>query len=72
MVSGWRTHGKLACSYCIENKKAFMLTNNNKTSFFFYFRQQFLLTGDKYRKYIKDFFVRRVERDGALPLFFSE
>ena len=49
-----------------------MLTNNNKTSFFFYFRQQFLLTGDKYRKYIKDFFVGRVERDGALPLFFSE
>jgi hypothetical protein len=72
MVSGWRTHRKLACPYCIENKKAFMLTNNNKTSFFFNFRQQFLLTGDKYRKNIKDFFVGRVERDVALPLFFNE
>jgi len=72
MVSSLRTHGKLACPYCIKNKKAFMLTNNNKTSFFFYFHQQFLLTGHKYRKNIKDFFIGRVEKDVALPLFSSE
>ena len=23
MVSGWSTHGKLACLYCMENNKAF-------------------------------------------------
>ena len=27
-------HGKLACSYCMENNKAFTLTNNDQTSFF--------------------------------------
>ncbi|KAL9366182.1 hypothetical protein Peur_037381 [Populus x canadensis] len=26
MVSGWSTHGKLACLYCMENNKAFTLT----------------------------------------------
>ena len=25
MVSGWSTHGKLACPYCMENNKAFTL-----------------------------------------------
>jgi len=35
MVCGWSTHGKLACSYCIENNKAFTLTNGGKTSFFY-------------------------------------
>jgi len=34
MVSSWSTHGKLACIYCMENNKAFTLTNNGKTSFF--------------------------------------
>jgi hypothetical protein len=34
MVSGWSTHGKLACPYCMENNKAFTLTNRGKASFF--------------------------------------
>ena len=34
MVSGWSTHGKLTCPYCMENNKAFTLTNRAKTSFF--------------------------------------
>jgi hypothetical protein len=34
MVSGWSTYGKLACSCCMENKKAFILTNRGKASFF--------------------------------------
>ena len=34
MVSGWSTHGKLACPYCMENNKAFTLTNGGKASFF--------------------------------------
>ena len=27
MAFGWSTHGKLACPYCMENNKAFTLTN---------------------------------------------
>jgi len=34
MVSGWSTHEKLACPYCIENNKAFTLTNGGKASVF--------------------------------------
>jgi hypothetical protein len=34
MLSGWSTHGKLACPYCMENNKAFTLTNGGKTSSF--------------------------------------
>jgi hypothetical protein len=34
MVSGWSTHGKLACPYCVENNKTFTLTNRGKTTFF--------------------------------------
>jgi len=34
MLSGWSTHGKLACLYYMENKKAFTLTNRGKASFF--------------------------------------
>ena len=34
MVSGWSTHGKLACPYCMGNNKAFTLTNRGKAFFF--------------------------------------
>jgi len=34
MVSGWSTHEKLACPYCMENNKAFTLTNGGKAFFF--------------------------------------
>jgi uncharacterized Zn-finger protein len=34
MISGWSTHGKLACPYCTENNKAFTLTNGGKAFFF--------------------------------------
>ena len=33
MVSGWSTHGKLACPYCMQNNKAFTLTNRGKAFF---------------------------------------
>ena len=39
MVSGWSTHGKLACTYCMENNKAFTLTNEGKASFFYCHRR---------------------------------
>jgi hypothetical protein len=34
MLSSWSTHGKLACPYCMENNKAFTLTNEGKAFFF--------------------------------------
>jgi hypothetical protein len=71
MVFGWSTNEKLACSYCMENNKAFMLTNGSKMSFF-YCHRQFLPTDHKYRKNRKDFFVSRVQRDVALLLLSGE
>jgi hypothetical protein len=71
MLSGWRTHGKLACPYCMENNKAFTLRNGGKTSFFDYHRH-FLPHNHKYRKNRKDFFVGRVEKDVAPPRLFGE
>jgi hypothetical protein len=49
MVFGWSTHGKLACPYCMENNKAFTLTNMGKASFF-YCHHHFLLPNHRYRK----------------------
>jgi len=66
MVSGWSTYRKLACPYCMENNKAFTLTNRGKTSFFYYHRR-FLPPNHRYRKNRKDFFVSRVEKDVAPP-----
>jgi hypothetical protein len=71
MVSGWSTHGKLACPYCMENNKAFTLTNRGKT-FFFYCHHHFLPPKHRYRKNIKDLFVGRVEKDVAPPRLSSE
>jgi len=71
MVSSWSTHGKLACPYCIENNKAFTLTNEGKTSFFDCYCR-FLPTNHRYRKNKKDFFVKRVEKDVAPPRFSGE
>ncbi|KAL9390464.1 hypothetical protein Peur_019069 [Populus x canadensis] len=71
MVSGWSTHGKLACPYCMENNKAFTLTNGGKASFFDCHRR-FLPHNHRYRKNIKDFFVGRVENDVAPPRLAGE
>jgi len=71
MVYGWSTHGKLACPYCIENNKAFTLTNWGKASFF-YCHRRFLPPNHRYRKNRKDFFVGRVEKDVAPPRLSGE
>jgi len=71
MLFGWSTHGKLACSYCMENNKAFTLTNRGKASFF-YCHCRFLPHNHRYRKNRKDFFVDRVEKDVASPRLSGE
>jgi superfamily II helicase len=71
MISSWSTHGKLACSYCMENNKASMLTNRDNASFC-NCHHRFLPTNHRYRKNRKDFFVGRVENDVAPSRLFSE
>jgi hypothetical protein len=61
MLSSWSTYGKLACPYCIENNKAFTLTNGGQASFF-YCHRRFLPPNHRYRK---NFFIGRVEKDVA-------
>jgi len=71
MLSSWSTHEKLACPYCMENNKAFMLTNGGKASFFDCHRR-FLPHNHRYRKNRKDFFVGRVEKDVSPPRLSGE
>jgi hypothetical protein len=71
MLSGWSTHGKLTCPYCMENNKAFTLANRGKTSFFDCHRR-FLPLNHRYKKSRKDFFVGRVEKDVASPRLSGE
>jgi len=71
MVSGWSTHEKLACPYCMENNMAFTLTNGGKASFF-YCHRHFLPHNHRYRKNRKDFFIGRVENDVAPPRLSGE
>lgn len=30
MLSGWSTHGKLACPYCLDHTKSFNISNDRK------------------------------------------
>jgi len=71
MLSGWSTHEKLSCPYCMENNKAFTLANGGKASFFDCHRR-FLSFNHRHRKNIKDFFVGRVEKDVASPRLSGE
>ena len=68
MLSGWSTHGKLACPYCMENNKVFTLANGGKASFFDCHRRFFPLN----HRYRKDFFVGRVEKNIASPYLSGE
>ena len=71
IVSGWSMHVKLKYSYCMENNKAFTLTNRGKT-FFFYCHHCFLPTNHKYKNNKKDFFIGRIEKDVAPPYLSSK
>ncbi|XP_038983288.1 uncharacterized protein LOC120111038 [Phoenix dactylifera] len=62
MLSGWSTHGKLACPYCMENSKTFTLQHGGKTSFFDCHRQ-FLPMDHAYRYQVDSFFNGRIETD---------
>nr|GEV06881.1 hypothetical protein [Tanacetum cinerariifolium] len=71
MLSGWSTHGKLSCPYCMEESKAFTLKHGRKTSFFDCHHQ--LLPRDHSFRRNKDGFIKgRVERDEAPPRLSGE
>ncbi|KAG8379137.1 hypothetical protein BUALT_Bualt07G0056900 [Buddleja alternifolia] len=62
MLSGWSTHGKLACPYRMNEIKSFRLKHGGKPCFFDCHRQ-FLPLDHPYR-YQKDNFTKgRIERD---------
>jgi hypothetical protein len=67
MVSSWSMHGKLVCPYCMENNKAFTLTNRGKASFLYVLSPSFLATESHVQKEQKGFFISRVEKDVAPP-----
>jgi len=71
MFFGWSMHEKLTCPYCMENNKAFTLTNRGKASFFDC-HLRFLPYNHRYIKNRKDFFVGRVEKDVAPPRLSGE
>ncbi|KAK9093278.1 hypothetical protein Syun_028189 [Stephania yunnanensis] len=56
ILSGWSTHGKMTCPYCLENTNVFQLRCGGKTSWFDCHRR-FLLKNSPFRK-DKFFFLR--------------
>ena len=62
MLSGWGTHGRLACLYCMENTKAFRLANGGKTSWFDWHRR-FLPSDYAFRRNKNAFKKGELERD---------
>ncbi|GJU50148.1 transposon, En/Spm-like protein [Tanacetum coccineum] len=60
MLSGWSTAGKKACPYCMENLKAFSLSNGGKVSWFDCHRQ-FLPEDHPFRQNKNDFIKNRAE-----------
>ncbi|CAM8982996.1 unnamed protein product [Rhodiola kirilowii] len=66
MLSGWSTHRKLGCPYCMEETKTFWLQNGRKVSYFDCHRR-FLPFGHGYRSNTENFRADHVEYDGPIP-----
>ena len=62
MLSGWGTHGRLACPYYMEDTKAFQLENGGKTSWFDC-HGRFLPSNHAFRRNKRAFKKGEVERD---------
>ncbi|XP_072071887.1 uncharacterized protein [Arachis hypogaea] len=71
MLSGWMTAGRLACSYCIEQTKAFQLKNRGKPSWFDCHRQ-FLPYNHMFRRNKDAFYKNRIERSEPPPRLTGE
>ena len=71
MLSGWGSHGKMACLHCIEHTRAFTLKFGGKSSWFDSHRR--FLPGDHpFRRNKNAFKKGEVELDGPPPRLTSE
>ncbi|WVZ20245.1 hypothetical protein V8G54_007567 [Vigna mungo] len=66
MLSGWSTHGKLACPHCMEHTKAFRLYHEGKNSWFDSHRR-FLPNEHPFRRNKKAFKKGEVDMEEAPP-----
>ena len=66
MLSGWSTHGKLACPYCMENIKSFQLEYGHKHCWFDC-HHQFLSEHHPFQKQRDSFKRNKIEKDRAPP-----
>ncbi|CAA7013526.1 unnamed protein product [Microthlaspi erraticum] len=71
MLSGWTTHGRLACPYCLDKTDAFQLKNGRKTSWFDCHRC-FLPEDHGDRQNVVSFRKGRVVKDSAPPILTGE
>ena len=70
MLSGWSTHGRLSCPYCMENTKAFRLQYGRKPCFFDCHRR-FLPPNHPFRRQ-RDKFSKRVDHDSPIQRLSGE
>ena len=61
MLSGWSTHGKMSCPYCMDKTQSFQLENGRKPCFFDCHRQ-FLPQDHPYRKQKQAFRRNKIEK----------
>ncbi|KAL6586845.1 hypothetical protein OROMI_001833 [Orobanche minor] len=71
MMSGWSTHGRLACPYCMEDTNAFRLENSKKQCWFDCHRR-FLPTDHPFRRQKNAFTKNKVEHRQSPPLLNGE
>ncbi|KAK2370919.1 hypothetical protein QL285_083923 [Trifolium repens] len=71
MLSGWGTHGKLACPICMEDTKAFTLKNGGKATWFDCHRR-FLPPNHPFRRNKKAFVKGEIETRGPPQYLTSE
>ena len=62
MLSGWSTHGKLACPYCMHDTKSFVLKQGRKPCWFDY-HHRFLPTGHPFQGQKDAFLKNTIEMD---------
>ncbi|KAL8098118.1 hypothetical protein AgCh_031039 [Apium graveolens] len=66
MLSGWSTHGKLACTYCMEYTKSFTLQKGRKPCWFDC-HLWFLPEDHPFRRNRENFKKGKVENDKPVP-----
>jgi hypothetical protein len=71
MLSGWGTHGRLACPYCMAETKSFRLANGAKPTWFGCHRC-FLDKDDELRQDKKHFLNSVVDNDPSPPMLTGE